>query len=102
MTASTDNLGLMLRASIRLIEKQEISVEGDSLESIHDQLTKACPDGFTLVEAPVKMGKTGGQITALGTYMRRDTTRDIEAATRAELAAQVPEGWQMLYVLNDA
>lgn len=102
MTASTDTLDLMLRASIRLIEKQEISVEGDSLESIHDQLAKACPDGFTLVEAPVKMGKTGGQITALGTYMRRDTTRDIEAATRAELAAQVPEGWQMLYVLNDA
>ncbi|WP_161937466.1 hypothetical protein [Leucobacter sp. G161] len=50
----------------------------------------------------MKMGKTGGTITANGIYMRRDTTRENEAATRVELAAQVPEGWHMLYVLNDA
>lgn len=92
----------MLRASLRLIERHEAPAEGESVEAIHADLAAKCPEGFDLIEAPVKMGKTGGTITATGVYMRRDTTREIEAPTRAELAAQVPEGWQMLYVLNDA
>lgn len=90
----------MLRASLRLIEKYETTVGGDSLESIHAQLAAACPEGFDLVEAPVKMGKTGGQISALGTYMRRDKTQQIEAATLPELEALVPEGWQILHVVR--
>ena len=88
----------MLRATIRLIETIELEVAGTSLEEVHAQLTDRCPPGFDLVKAPVRMGKTGGQISALGTYHRRDTHQEITAASVEELTALVPEGWAMLHL----
>lgn len=88
----------MLRATIRLVETVELEVAGQSLEEVHAQLASSCPPGFDLAKAPVRMGKTGGQISALGTYHRRDTSQEITAATMSELSALVPEGWTMLHV----
>ncbi|UTX53276.1 hypothetical protein [Leucobacter aridicollis] len=88
----------MLRATIRQVEVREVEVAGESLEEVHSQLAEQRPDGFELVKAPVKMTATGGTITAVGTYHRRDKTQEISAATRDELAALVPEGWTMLHV----
>ncbi|GAA1323219.1 hypothetical protein ACFSWE_15610 [Leucobacter albus] len=88
----------MLRATIRLIETVELEASGESLEEVHAQLEVNRPEGFDLVKAPVKMGKTGGVITATGTYHRRDMLQEIEAPTMPELQAAVPEGWMMLHV----
>ncbi|GAA1579108.1 hypothetical protein ACIFOC_00428 [Leucobacter aridicollis] len=88
----------MLRATIRLVETVELEASGASLEEVHAQLEANRPEGFDLVKAPVKMGKTGGVITAAGTYQRRDQTQVVEAATMPELNAKVPDGWQMLHV----
>lgn len=90
----------MLRASLRLIERHEAPAEGESVEAIHADLAAKCPPGFELVEALMKMGKTGGMITTTGIYMRRDQTQQIEAATLPELEALVPEGWQILHVIR--
>ncbi len=88
----------MLRATIRLVETVELEASGESLEEVHAQLEANRPEGFDLVKAPVKMGKTGGVITATGTYQRRDQRQEIEAPTMAELNALVPDGWMMLHV----
>lgn len=88
----------MLKATIRLVEHRAIEAEGDSLEVVHAELEAHRPEGFDLVHAPVAMGKSGGQITAMGTYHRRDTTQEISAATMDELRALIPEGWMMLHV----
>lgn len=92
----------MLRATIRLTETIEIDVVGTSLEEVHELLSSQCPPGFDLVKAPVRMGKTGGEISALGTYHRRDTSQEITAPSMHELAALVPDGWTMLHVQSIA
>lgn len=87
-----------MRAVIRKVETVTVEVSGDGLPEIQAQLVAQCPDGFDLVSAPVSM-KAASKLTATGTFARRDTVREIEGSTWAEL--QVPDGWQLLYVLND-
>jgi len=91
----------MLRATIRLEEELQVDVQGESLESIHEQLAAARPEGFDLTLAPVAMAKASTLISARGTFVRRDTTREIQAETMDELRAQVPEGWRLLHVIRD-
>ncbi|MBL3686792.1 hypothetical protein D3248_07490 [Leucobacter zeae] len=91
----------MLRATIRLDEQLQVDVEGESLESIHEQLLAARPEGFDLTLAPVAMAKASTLISATGTFVRRDTTREIEAESMEALRAQVPEGWRLLHVIRD-
>ena len=88
----------MLKALIRLTESQEIDASGESLEEVHALLEEHRPEGFDLIKAPVAMSKSGGQITAVGTYHRRDTLQEITAPTMAELEAAVPDGWVILHV----
>ncbi|MEW1707008.1 hypothetical protein AB0230_07175 [Microbacterium sp. NPDC089190] len=44
------------------------------------------------------MGKGTTLLTAVGTFVRHDGSRDIEAADRAALDAQVPDGWALVTV----
>jgi hypothetical protein len=44
------------------------------------------------------MGKGTTLLTAVGTFVRRDGARDIEANDRSALEAQVPEGWALITV----
>jgi len=88
-----------MRAMIRRIETQQVEVSGDGLPDIQEKLKAATPPGFDLVSAPVSMKSGSTAITAVGTYARRDETREIEGGSMAELQAAVPDGWQMLYVL---
>lgn len=91
----------MLRAQIRSTETRTVDVKGEGLEEIYAALSEARPDGYDLAKAPVAMGAGETAITANGTFVRRDSLRDIEAETMGELHGLVPEGWQMLYVLRD-
>lgn len=91
----------MLVARIRQVETRTVDVRGESLDEIHDQLAAQRPDGFELVLAPVSMAKASTEITAKGTYARRDAIQDVSGATMDEIRAQIPDGWQLLYVLED-
>lgn len=88
-----------MRAMIRRIETQQIDVSGEGLPEVQAQLAAATPAGFDLVSAPVKMKSGSTAISAIGTYERRDETREIEGETMDQLRAQTPEGWRILYVL---
>lgn len=44
------------------------------------------------------MGKGTTLLTAVGTFVRRDGARDIEAADRPALDAQIPDGWALITV----
>lgn len=88
-----------MRAMIRRVETQQVEVSGEGLPSVQAQLAAATPPGFDLVSAPVKMKSGSTAITAVGTYERRDETREIEGASMDDLRAQTPEGWRILYVL---
>lgn len=46
------------------------------------------------------MAKASTVNSAVGTFARREEVREIEGATMAELQAQTPDGWQMLYVVG--
>lgn len=89
-----------MRATIRLNETLNINVEGEGLPEIQAKLEAARPDGFDLVNAPVKMNAGSTTLTAVGTFSRRDQTREIEGATMADLRAATPDGWQMLYIVK--
>lgn len=89
-----------MRAFIRKVETRQVEVSGEGLPEIQERLTAATPPGFDLVSAPVTMAKASTTITAVGTFARRDEIRELHGATRAELLAQVPDGWQMLYVVK--
>lgn len=91
----------MLRATIRLEEQLQVEAQGESLESVHEQLAAARPDGFDLTLAPVSMAKGSTMISATGTFTRRDTTSEITGESMDELRAQVPEGWRLLHVIRD-
>ncbi len=88
-----------MRAMIRRVETQQVEVSGEGLPSVQEQLAAATPAGFDLVSAPVSMKSGSTAITALGTFERRDETREIEGASMDDLRAQTPEGWRMMYVL---
>lgn len=88
----------MLIGTIRPVETRTATVEAHSLAEAHEMLEARCPDGFDLANAPVTMGKGTTLLTATGTYVRRDGARDIEAADRAGLDAQVPDGWALITV----
>ncbi len=88
----------MLIGTIRPIETRIVEVEAHSLAEAHELLEAQCPPGFDLANAPVTMGKGTTLLTAVGTFIRRDGARDIEAADRAALDAQVPSGWALINV----
>lgn len=86
----------MLIGSIRPVETRTATVEAHSLAEAHALLEQQCPPGFDLANVPVHMGKGTTLLTAVGTYVRRDGGREIEAADRAPLDAQVPDGWALV------
>lgn len=88
----------MLIGTIRPVETRTVTVEAHSLAEAHELLEAQCPDGFDLANVPVQMGKGTTLLTAVGTYIRRDGVREIEAVDRAALDAQVPEGWALITV----
>lgn len=88
----------MLIGSIRPVETRTVEVQGHSLAEVHEVLDAQCPDGFELTGAPVRMSNGTTLLTAVGTYVRRDGGREIEAADRAALDAQVPDGWALVSV----
>lgn len=88
----------MLIGTNRPVETRTVTVEAHSLAEAHEMLEAQCPDGFDLANAPVQMGKGTTLLTATGTYVRRDGVREIEAADRASLDAQVPDGWALITV----
>lgn len=88
----------MLIGSIRPVETRTATVEAHSLAEAHELLEQQCPRGFDLANVPVQMGKGTTLLTAVGTYVRRDGGREIEAADRAALDAQVPDGWALVSV----
>ena len=85
---------------IRLIETQEVTVKGGGLPEIQELLEAERPEGFDLTKAPVAMKSGATELTAVGTFERRDQTQMIEADTMDGLRALVPDGWQMLYVVR--
>lgn len=85
---------------IRLIETQEVTVKGGGLPEIQELLEAERPEGFDLATAPVAMKSGSTELTAVGTFARRDQTQMIEADTMDGLRALVPDGWQMLYVVR--
>lgn len=89
---------VVLIGTIRPVETRTIEVEAHSLAEAHELLEAQCPAGFELANAPVTMGKGITLLTAVGTFVRRDGARDIEAADRAALDAQVPKGWALISV----
>lgn len=96
MTRSYD--GRVLIGTIRPTETRRLDVEADSLAGIHEALTAACPGGFELTDAPVRMSKGTTRITATGTFARRDGSRDIEADDMPALRGKVPEGHLLVSV----
>lgn len=88
----------MLTGSIRPVETRTLEVEAHSLAEAHELLETQCPAGFELANAPVTMGKGTTLLTAVGTFVRRDGARDIEATDRAALDAQGPAGWTLITV----
>ncbi|KEP75862.1 hypothetical protein HR12_20915 [Microbacterium sp. SUBG005] len=88
----------MLIGTIRPVETHTLTVEAHSLAEAHELLKAQCPAGFELASAPVTMGKGTTLLTAVGTFVRRDGARDIEAADRVALDAQVPDGWSLITV----
>jgi hypothetical protein len=91
----------MPAARIRLVETRTIDLEGHSLAEIEQAARAATPTGWELLSAPVKMIKGSTKLTAVATIARRDQVREIEAPTREQLDALVPDGWQMLSVRAD-
>lgn len=89
---------MVLIGTIRPVETRSLTVEAHSLAEAHEALEAQCPAGFELADAPVTMGKGTTALTAVGTFIRRDGARDIEAADRAALDAQVPDGWALITV----
>ncbi|MEV7758359.1 hypothetical protein AB0O16_14525 [Microbacterium sp. NPDC089180] len=90
----------MLIGTIRRVETRSVEVEAHSLAEAHDLLEAQCPPGFELANTPVTMGKGTTLLPAVGTFVRRDGARDIEAADRAALDAQIPDGWALITVRN--
>lgn len=89
---------MVLIGSIRPVETRTVTVEAHSLEEAHALLEQQRPAGFDLANAPVQMGKGTTLLTAVGAYVRRDGGREIEAADRAALDAQVPDGWALVSI----
>ncbi len=98
VSAAAHTLEGMLIGSIRPVESREITVEAQSLAEIHEKLAAQMPTGWQLSDAPVRMTKGTITVTAVATIVRRDGGREIEAEDMAALQAQVPEGWQLVYV----
>lgn len=90
-----------MRAFIRKVEHVTVEVVGDGLPEIATELERQRPEGFDLVSSPVTMKAGSTVLSAVGTYARRDEVRELHGATRAELLAQVPDGWQLLYTLRE-
>lgn len=88
----------MIIGSIRPVETRTVTVEAHSLAEAHELLEQQRPTGFDLANVPVQMGKGTTLLTAVDTYVRRDGGREIEAADRAALDAQVPDGWALMFV----
>lgn len=84
--------------TIRPVETRTVDVEAHSLADVHTVLEQQRPDGFELTDAPVRMSNGTTALAATGTFARRDGSRDIEAADRAALDAQIPDGWILLHV----
>lgn len=88
----------MYTGTIRPDETRTAELTGNSLEEIHAAAIAQQPAGFELVAAPVRMIKGSTALTATATFRRVDSVRQIEAADRTALFAQVPDGWQLLEV----
>ena len=95
---ATPTLEGMLIGSIRPVESREITVEAQSLAEIHEKLMAQTPAGWQLSDAPVRMTKGNTAVTAVGTIVRRDGGREIEADDMPALRAKVPDGWQLVHV----
>lgn len=91
-------MSIVLIGTIRPVETRTLTVEAHSLAEAHELLEAQCPPGFELANAPVTMGKGTTLLTAVGTFVRRDGARHIEAADRAALVAQIPDGWALITV----
>lgn len=91
-------MSIVLIGTIRPVETRSLSVEAHSLAEAHELLEAQRPEGFDLANVPVQMGKGTTLLTAIGTYVRRDGVKEIEAADRASLDAQVPDGWALITV----
>ncbi|GAA1526426.1 hypothetical protein HD600_002742 [Microbacterium ginsengiterrae] len=87
----------MLVALIRPVEVRTVSVEGEHIPDMRNEVITQMPEGWDLINAPVSMAR-GGARKMEATFQRFDELREIEAEDMDALIAKVPEGWMMLSV----
>jgi hypothetical protein len=83
---------------IRPVEKQTREVRGEGIAAIHEQLE--APAGWELTQA--HMGRQPGttEFFTVGQFARRDEPTEIEADDREALRAKVPEGHELLAIIQ--
>jgi len=87
----------VLTGRIRSTETRTVELEGVSLDDVRAQAAAACPPGFEIISAPVRMQKSSTALKATATY-RSTESRDIQAPDMPALRAAVPDGWTLLSV----
>ncbi|MDF2993247.1 MAG: hypothetical protein K0S37_3761 [Microbacterium sp.] len=83
---------------IRPVETRTREVRGEGIAAIHEQLE--APAGWEMTEA--HMGRQPGttEFITVGHFARRDKPTEIEADDRDTLYAKVPEGHQLLAIIQ--
>jgi hypothetical protein len=83
---------------IRPVETRTREVRGEGIAAIHGQLE--APPGWELTQA--HMGRQPGttEFITVGQFARRDEPTEIEADDRDTLYAKVPEGHQLLAIIQ--
>jgi hypothetical protein len=83
---------------IRPVETQTREVRGEGIAAIHEQLE--APAGWELTQA--HMGRQPGttEFFTAGQFARRDKPTEIEADDIETLWAKVPEGHQLLAIIQ--
>jgi hypothetical protein len=88
----------MFVGMIRPVETRTREVRGEGIAAIHDQLE--APAGWELTEA--HMGRQPGttEFITVGKFARRDEPTEIEADDIETLRTKVPEGHQLLAIIQ--
>lgn len=90
----------MYIGTIRPIESVTVDVKGDGLEEVRELVTVQTPDGWEIESIPVAMSKRETELSAHATIVRRDGVLTIEGIDYADVKAKVPEGFQLLHVMQ--
>ncbi|RKT33692.1 hypothetical protein DEU34_2296 [Microbacterium sp. AG1240] len=88
----------MLIGTIRPTETRTVEVTGESLEDIQVKLEALRPAGFDLVKSTAHPVKGTMLLSSVGTFARREGSREIEADDRAALQAKIPDGYELLAI----